>query len=220
MRIQRGTPIKKRGGTKTITIEMIANDDVGAIRRIPSNMSRSAKRTLYEFAFGLLTSNPNAPDGVKVFHSKHNNLGSAALDKNSYRAARLALRKQIKMGSNKALGFQLRNLIVPVELESVAYDLFKRDTNIDPTFEQSSMPKIIVPAYWSDANNWYAAADKRDVPLGEIGFWNGNEEPEIFVQDNPTQGSMFAKDQITYKLRHVYDGNLSDFRGWYGAVVA
>ena len=43
--------IKKRGGTETITIEMIANDDVGAIRRIPSNMSRSAKRTLYEFAF-------------------------------------------------------------------------------------------------------------------------------------------------------------------------
>jgi len=40
------------------------------------------------------------------------------------------------------------------------------------------------------------------------------------VQDNPTVGSLFASDKITYKIRHIYGGAVTDFRGLYKAVVA
>jgi hypothetical protein len=74
--------------------------------------------------------------------------------------------------------------------------------------------------YWSDTNNWYATADKMETPLIELGFYNGTEEPELFVQDLPTQGSLFSNDDITYKIRHIYGGAVIDYRGFYGAVVA
>ena len=53
----------------------------------------------------------------------------------------------------------------------------------------------------------------------EIGFLDGNEEPELFVQDNPTSGSVFTNDQITYKIRHIYGGAVIDYRAFQGSVV-
>jgi hypothetical protein len=48
---------------------------------------------------------------------------------------------------------------------------------------------------------------------------DGREEPELFVQDNPTVGSLFTNDKITWKIRHIYGGNVTDFRGGTKAVV-
>jgi hypothetical protein len=63
------------------------------------------------------------------------------------------------------------------------------------------------------------SADPLDVPTMEVGFLDGNEEPELFVQDSPTVGSMFNDDTLTWKIRHIYGGNLTDFRGVYKGVV-
>ena len=74
--------------------------------------------------------------------------------------------------------------------------------------------------YWTDANDWYLAADPDDIPCIEVGFLDGREEPELFVQDNPTVGSLFTHDKIAYKIRHVYGGDVLDHRGLYKAAVA
>jgi len=74
--------------------------------------------------------------------------------------------------------------------------------------------------HWTDATNWYLAADKGDVPLLEIGFLDNKQEPEFFVQDLPNVGSMFSNDMLTYKIRHVYGGGVMDFRGFDASVVA
>ena len=65
-----------------------------------------------------------------------------------------------------------------------------------------------------------APADPLDIPTIEIGFLDGNEEPELFIQDQPTVGAMFSHDKLTWKLRHTYGGNVLDFRGLTKAVVA
>lgn len=209
----------KRGGTETISLEAIANDDVGAIRRIPLALAVAAGRTLYEFVYNFLATNPTIYDGVALFHATHNNLGTAALDATSFAAARLAMKRQAELSSSKRLGITLRHLVIPADLEEAAFDLFVRDTNNDETFVQSRKPTVHVVDYWTDANNWYATADNSQVPLLELGFYGG-EEPQLFVQDNPTQGSLFSNDQIKYKIRHIYGGAVRDFRGFYGAVVA
>jgi hypothetical protein len=213
--------VTKRGGKETISIETIANDDVGAIRKIPQRLAVAAKRTLYEFILDFMRSNPTVYDASALFHAvNHANLGSAALSAAAFSAARLAVKQQAEAGSAKKLGLVLKHLYVPAELEETAFDLFVRNTNLDESFVQSRKPKVHVVDYWTDTNNWFATADKMETPLIELGFYNGNEDPELFVQDLPTQGSLFNQDQIVYKIRHIYGGAVIDYRGFYGAIVA
>ena len=212
--------VTKRGGTETITLETIANDDVGVIRRIPQKLGVAAARTLYEFVFDFLAQNGTIYDGVSLVHATHGNLGTAALDNTSFAAARLAIKKQGELSSNKKLGLTLRHLAVPAELEETAFNMFVRGTNLDETFVQSRKPKVHVVDYWTDTNDWFATADKSALPLLELGFYGGRQEPELFVQDLPTQGSLFSNDQIKYKIRHIYSGAVIDYRGFYGAKVA
>ena len=77
--------VAKRGGTEDVTLEMIKNDDVGVIRRIPVKLSRSAKRTLGKFVLDFLADNPKIHDGATLFHAGHHNLGAAALGQNRFR---------------------------------------------------------------------------------------------------------------------------------------
>jgi len=211
--------VTKRGGTETVSLEAVANDDVGMLRRVPLALATAASRTLYEFVYNFFSTNPTIYDTVALFHATHANLGSAALDATSFAVARLAMKKQAEMSSSKRLGITLRHLVVPSDLEEAAFNLFVRNTNQDETFVQSRKPIVHVVDYWTDVNNWYATADLASVPLIELGFYGG-EEPALFVQDNPTQGSLFSNDQIKYKIRHIYSGAVKDFRGFYGAIVA
>ncbi len=211
----------KVGRLAIVTMEMIRNDDVGLIRQIPTKLSRAAKRTLSKFVLDFLRTNPTIYDSVALFHASHGNLGSAALAANAWAAARLAMMAQTEAGSSDRLGIPPKNLFVPAGLEETAFDLFKqRATNNDLSFIQTQAPTIVPVWYWTDANDWVAAADKMDVPSVEIGFLDGREEPELFVQDSPTVGSLFASDKITYKVRHIYGGAVTDYRGLYKAVVA
>lgn len=212
--------LDKRGGTETITLETISNDDVGAIRRVPLALATSAGRTLYEFVYDFFATNPTVYDGLALFVAGHNNLGTAALAAASFAASRLRIKRQTELSSNKRLGLTLRHLVVPADLEEAAFDLFVRGTNQDETFVQSRKPTVHVVDYWTDANNWFATADLAQAPMIQLGFYGGNEEPELFVQDSPTQGSLFSNDQIKYKIRHIYSGTVLDYRGLDGSIVA
>lgn len=212
--------LTKRGGTESITLEMIANDDVGAIRRLPTEMALAAANTLYEFVMDFIRTNGLIYDGVALAAAGHNNLGAAALDATSFAAARLAMLKQTRQGSLKRLNLTPRTLLVPPELQAAAFDLFIRNQNNDKTFIQTINPEVIAVPYWTDANDWAVVADPRQISTIEVGFLNGREEPELFVQDTPNVGSLFTNDQVTYKIRHIYSGAVMDYRGFYKAVVA
>lgn len=209
----------KRGGTEEVTWEAIKNDDVGAIRRVPTSLSRSAKRTVAKFVLDMVRTNPTIYDGKALFHADHSNLGTSALASATYAAGRLAMLEQTELGSGERLGVGPKTLFVPFDLEETAHNLFARSTNLDKTFIQTLVPTIAPVWYWADANNWFLAADPLDMPTIEVGFLDGQEEPALFVQDNPTAGSLFSHDKITYKIRHVYGGAVVDYRGFYGAIV-
>ena len=210
----------KRGGTEDVTLEMIKNDDVGVIRRVPTKLSRAAKRTLAKFVFDFLRANAAIYDGKALFHVDHGNLFTAALDKAALAVHRLAMLKQTELSSNDRIGITPTRLVVPVELQETAVDLFKLSTNNEKTFIQSLTMNIIPVWYWTDANDWCTAADPADIPGIEMGFLDGREEPELFVQDTPNVGSMFAADKLTYKIRHIYGGAVTDYRAFTKAVVA
>ena len=62
--------------------------------------------------------------------------------------------------------------------------------------------------------------DCSEVPIIEMGYLNGREEPELILHDGPTSERVFVEDRIGYKMRHEYGGALLDHRGAYKAVVA
>ena len=214
--------VTKRGGTEDITLEMIKNDDVGSIRRIPVKLGRAAKRTLAKFVFDFIRTNPNIYDGVAFFHANHGNLGSTAFSDAEYAVVRLAMMKQTELSSSDRMGIGPSMILCPLDLEKAASDAFRRSTNLDETFVQSLHPTIIPVWYWTDATDWAAAADPMDIPGIEVGFLDGQEEPELFVQDAPNQGSMFSNDKLTYKIRHIYGGNVvpGGEKAFYKEVVA
>lgn len=218
--------ITKRGGTEDLTLESVANDDLGALRAIPRKLGRSAARTLHKFVFDFLRTNPTVYDSVALFHANHGgNLGSTALDTATLTAGRLVMKKQVEAGSSEPIGIQPRYLVIPNDLEQKAYEITQTDREVGNAYNTLNFVRtfglsIIVVPYWSDANNWFLVADKADVPTIELAFFNGREEPELFLQDSPTVGSVFSNDKLTWKIRHIYGGAVIDFRGFYGAVVA
>lgn len=226
--------VSKYGGLETITMEMIANDDVGAIRRIPQKLGRAAVITLYRFIFDFIKNNPTTTyDSKALFHADHNNLGSDALAASTLQTAKIAMADKAGYGaSTDILGLVPRYILVPSELEDVAFRLTTsrsyigsveetpRYTDTEPNIHSTYGLQVIVVPYWTDADDWALVCDPSHCPTLEIGFFQGREEPELFVQDQPTSGSMFTADKITYKIRHIYGGAILDHRGMYKAVVS
>lgn len=209
----------KRGGTEDVTLEMIKNDDAGVIMRLPVKLGRAAKRTLSKFVFDFIRTNPTIYDSVVLFHASHGNLGAAALDATSLAARRLAMLKQAELSSADRLGIGPKGILVPLDLQEAAVNLFNRNTNNDRTFVNAMTLEIIPVWYWTDTNDWALFADPMDIPGLEVGFLDGAEEPQLFVQDNPTVGSMFSHDKVTWKIRHIYGGAITDFRAFDKSVV-
>lgn len=214
--------VTKRGGTEDITLEMIKNDNVGAIQSIPKKLARAAKRTLAKFVFDFIRTNPVIYDNQALFCANHNNLGSTALDAVELGVARSAMQKHTEISSGDRMGVTSKSMLVPIDLEEIAWNIFRRSTNQDKTFIQMMVLNIIPVWYWTDTTDWAIAADPADLPGIEIGFLNGQEEPELFVQDTPNAGSMFSSDKLTYKIRHIYGGNVlpGGEKAFYKEVVA
>lgn len=214
--------VTKRGGTEDVTLEAIRNDDVQALRRIPVELALAAKNTLYEFVFDFYRTNPVIHDAVALYHASRGNLFSAAFTAAEYSAHRLAMLTRTRAGSGKRLATPPKTLLVPFELEESAFNAFQRATNLDKTFVQSNVPDIVGVSYWTDASDWCTVADPMVLPVLEIGFLDGREDPELFVQDTPNVGSMFSNDKVTYKIRHIYGGAVlvDGEKGTTKAVVA
>jgi len=218
----------KRGGTEDITLEMMVNDDVGSVTKIPQRMARAAAQTLHEFVYDFISPavNPVIYDSkVLYITDDHANYATVALaaDGVELSAARARMKKQVMKDNSKRLGIRARYVVVPQDLEAIAYGLcapaYGQYNNV-PTFLQYQGLIPIVVDYWTDATDWCLVADRADVVGLEIGFVNGNETPELFVSDIPNAGAYFTNDKITYKIRHIYGGAVTDFRAFCGNVVA
>lgn len=213
----------KRGYTETVSREAIINDDLRAIQRIPEDWGNAAARTKYKYIFNLFLSNPTmAYDSKALFHAAHGNLMNDALDKVAYAKARKMLAEQKELSSEEKAGFSPGFLFVPIGLESVAYDLttaaYAQANNV-PEFHQTWRVKPIVVRHLTDDNNWYLGAAAGEAEFVEVGFLNGNEEPELFTQDDPRQGYAFTNDGTKFKIRDEYAGAVLDHRPIVGSIV-
>jgi phage major head subunit gpT-like protein len=221
------TPLKK-GSAVTVTLETIINDDLRAVQQIPKKLSRAAVMTINAVIVALFTdtsgTGPALADTYHIFDASHHqsNLGSTALNATTLEAGMLAIAKMTDTASHR-LGLRGKWLLIPPDLEYTAYTLLYSQlkpgtADNDVNALSGRCQHIVVPGF-TDANNWYLLADPSQAELIEVGYLNDQRTPELMVQDDPTAGSVFTNDYITYKIRWIFGAGWLDYRGAYGAVV-
>ena len=211
--------LAKRGGTESITMETIVNDDVGAVRKVASELALAALNTLFEMVFDFLKNSPVIYDGQPLFGVGRGNLGSAALSAAGLFGAFRAMRKFSDTDLNRRAYIQPKFIAVPLDLEETAFNILQRNLNLDRTFIQAQGLEVLPVPYWTDVNDWCLVGDPSRHSTIEVSFLGGREEPELMLADNPSEGSFFSNDQVKLKIRHVYGGAVADWRAFYKNVL-
>lgn len=124
------------------------------------------------------------------------------------------------------------HLVVPTQLESTAWELlaseklpggnYNNRNFLNKEHEEGRFEiHAVHPVYLGDdTNNWYLLADAESVPSLEVDFLEGEEVPDVVVQDAPAVDDVFKADIITYKVRQAFGGTQVDWRGAQGNLVS
>ncbi|HRR40144.1 MAG TPA: hypothetical protein P5244_02810 [Syntrophales bacterium] len=219
--------LSQKGGVITITRVMIINDDMRAVTKIISRLPRAARRTLAKRCWNKFIANGTYKgDSKAIFHADHGNLGSTAYGIASALEAKTAMAQQTEPGSGERLMLRPVTVAFPTEL----FGIVKMVNEFQPTSDDPAdgnpmfgffKPEGLVECpFMTDASDWMMFADPNEAEILELAFLNGQQEPEMFVADQPTNGQMFSNDRVQYKIRHEYECEAPDYRGSYKAVVA
>jgi len=213
----------KRGNLVTVSRETIVNDDLFAIKQIPTKLAVAAAYTLAEFVYSFLSANPTIFDGNALFTSgaPHSNLGAAALSSAAMQTGVTAMREQTNL-AGKRLGLRPSFLVVPPELEFTSMVVTK-SAGIPGSNNNDINPMLgyvtpIVSPQLTNTTQWFFIADPKVVDTIEIGFVGGQVNPALFIQDQPLFGLNFTQDVISYKVRQEYGGAVMDWRGLYRGI--
>jgi ATP-dependent protease ClpP protease subunit len=146
--------------------QMIINDDLSALNRIPDYMGRGFRRLESNLVWALISSNANTSvDGLALFAAGHNNTGTGAIGIAGINAAKKAMRKQTDV-SGATINLTPNYLIVPTDLEGTALQ-FLYPNGYSPTAltgaagpnpYAGAMQLIVEPRLDGSATQWYAAA--------------------------------------------------------------
>ena len=215
--------VEKFGSVFSVSWETIINDDLDAISRIPAMQGNAARRTQNGKVYEVLTSNPTMGDSVALFgsHASGTNTSGAAAAPSvtTLNTAFTAMRRQKGLNSGVTLNLTPRFLIVPVEYEATAMELFS-STSYNAANNNEGVRNIYGPgggrsltivadAVLTSAVQWYLAADTARIDTVELAYLQGEESP---VLENEWD---MKKDCYNYKIRQTFGVKAIDWRGLY-----
>ena len=223
---------KQRGGLLLIARRVFVNDHIGIIKQMLDKIGRASRRTHARFVWNFFINNSACMDGNAWFTSGHGNLGSAALAIASLTAAITALANMTEPGSGEKIGFDLASLnwslVVPTSMwdtavktnQSECYftdnDLTTKTVNPCCELFGENNERIITCPFMTDANDWGVLRDPGEVPIIEMSYLDGNEEP-VFTYSTESDLA-WKQDYYAYKCIHSYGGGIIDPNGGYKAV--
>jgi len=213
----------QKGGIITISRKMIINDDIRAVDTIRRRLPRAARRTLAKQVWNLLVTNAvYMGDNKACFHVDHGNLDTTAFGQTAVLGMKTRLYNQTEPQSNAVLAMKLKSLAIPEALWGAAVTLNQTPnfliagvTTGNPFYHYFGPNNefIYEIPFMLDSNDFIGLADTAEAEIVELAFLNGQQEPEMFVADNPNFGQFFVGDRIQYKIRHEYNCALTDYRG-------
>lgn len=229
--------LNQKGAIIWVNRRVIINDSINLIKRIVEHGARSARKTHARFVWDLFINNGTCPDGTEWFTAGHGNLVTDAISIAAVTAAVSALAEMTEPSpSEHIIGINLADpglhLVVPVgmwddavKINQTQYtysgnDLTTQATNPCYHLFGERNERIVACPFLQDSNDWGIIRNKEDVPIVEMSYLNGQEEPEFIITDGPTNDFAMRNDKIGYKIRHEYGGSLVEYRGGYKSVVA
>lgn len=204
------TSVATYGKTFSLTRQAIVNDDMGALKTMPSIYGAAARRMVNKMVYKILADNPTI-EGKNLFSKDHNNLQAVDISVAGIAAMKAAMAKQTNIGGKEKLNIQPAFLICPVELEVVAAQLI--NSTVDPTKANATVNPfankltVVSDPEISSATEFFLAAAAGYCPTIEVTNLNGNT--------SPTMESAVQFDTLGIKWRIYMDVgvNLLDFRG-------
>lgn len=227
--------IGKKGTLEKYTWESALADDLSVLSRIPRKLGEAWAWTVYRFVFSLLTANSGDGatmdyDSLALYNAAHNNSTNTAFTVADLVVSEGKMRDQkdiTQTGNPKP--FKAKYLLYASEtsLRQAIWEALVSAFKVNPlttSGSQVNLPNYVreyfglepVEVYYPDnsTTRWELVADPRRVPTISVGFLNGMETPEIFVQDMDRVGTVFNNDVITYKLRGTIGADVMEHRAF------
>jgi hypothetical protein len=170
-------------------LDLLVNDDLGALSEITQALGRAAARTLAQQLCVIFNTNPNYDvDGVPIFDVAHANATPlAALNAANLQAAVTALLTQTD-ANNNPIEVSKWYLVVNPALAITAWQLWDQtggrvaaDAAPLTMLRNVGMQPPIVARGITSATGWYVIADPNDVAFMEIAFLKGLESPKYLT---------------------------------------
>jgi len=212
-----------------VTRQVIVNDDLGALQRIPPLMGRGFADFESDLVYALLTAGGttlaggvgvNQPDGLPLFHSTHRNIATGGLSVAGLGAARQLFRSQVDPSGNLIM-LDPTYILAPTQLET-AIELFMAPVNptvigadnifrgkftsitdprIDPV-NAAGVPLIGTPTFF------YLLASPAQVPMITYGYLNGAAGVQVVSQEDRDP------DGVTILARTDFGASILNHRGF------
>jgi hypothetical protein len=206
------------GGIVPLTRQVVINDDLQALTRIPAGLGVAAATLESDTVWAVITGNPNMSDSVALFHATHKNLGTtnglAAVA--NITTGRTLMRKQTGP-KGTILNLIPKYLIVPAALEGIAVQL-TNPINLAATASSADVPAFVramIPVVEPrldavasvGATNWFLSADPSQIDTIEYCYLEGQQG--VYIETR--QG--FDVDGVEIKARLDFAAAAIDYRG-------
>ena len=208
------TKVATYGKLFSLTRQAIINDDLGLFSKIATKYGSAAKRLVNKMVYAQLTGNVKMQDGVALFDNKHGNVVGTgeALSVKAIAKAITAMRRQKGITGEATLNITPKYLVVPPELEMIAYQIVNSTAAVDGVNSGVVNPYkgrfvVVADAELTDPDAWYLVADASQHDTIEVTYLNGVETPRLETR----QG--FDVDGIEYKVAFDCGVSALDFRG-------
>jgi hypothetical protein len=185
------------GRAIALTRQMFVNDDLGAFDRLLTRFGESARRLENRLVYAQITGNPAMQDGTALFHANHGNLlaATSTLTLDNMGKLRASMRKQKDLDGKSVLNLSPAYLIVPAELEQIAYQFTSSnyvpakaaDVNEFRQGGRTSVEPIVEPLLDEVSTSaWYMAARSGSIDTVEYAYVDGSEgvRTETFVSED------------------------------------
>lgn len=208
------TKVATYGKLFSLTRQAIINDDLGLFSKIATKYGSAAKRLVNKMVYAQLTGNVKMQDNIALFDTKHGNVAGTgeALSVKAIAKAITAMRRQKGITGDATLNITPKYLVVPPELEMVAYQIVNSTAAVDGVNSGVVNPYkgrfvVVADAELTDPDAWYLVADASQHDTIEVTYLNGVETPRLETR----QG--FDVDGIEYKVAFDCGVRALDFRG-------
>lgn len=226
------------GRTFSLQRETVLNDDLNAFKKVPAAMGRAAKRTLVKKICSFIETNGNAYDGAALFGTRNSlaNHSSTALTADTagiaaLQAGFLAIATAKDPDTGEIMGVRAKYLVVAPALAETAQWLVNaiqigRGATDGPTDNPIKKPAlagniqvVVEPFLTAFPNRWYLFAEPSECHAVEVGYYNGQKEPELFMQDSRSiragggrDDFGYEYDDISYKVRWDFGVQLAFYQ--------